>query len=367
MKFSRWIAVTKRVLTDLKNDRRTIALMFVAPLFAMFVFGLAFSGDVKNVPVIIVNKDEGIAVQSTAMLSEEIIKNIDTEILTIKEMDSIEDAKKQVENGEAYAAIIFPEHFTRDITEGVTILVILDKSNVNVANAVMKSVNASVIKTMQEVGKKVPITVMEDPLYGENAEFIDYFFPGILSFVAYLLTVLLTLMSFVSERVSGTLDRLLATPLRESEIVTGYAVSFGIMGIVQSAFLLTVGMVVFKVNVVGDVLLAFVVIALLAVVSQALGILLSALAWREVQAIQFFPFIVLPAFLLSGIFWPVEAIPTWLRPASYLVPPTYAVDACRDIMLRGWGLEKVWPDIAALVVFAGVFLVAAMWSLKRKG
>jgi ABC-2 type transport system permease protein len=366
MKFYRWIAVTKRVLRDLKNDRRTIALMFVAPLFAMFVFGLAFSGDVKNVSVIVVNEDKGIAAQRAVMMSEEIVENMNTETLTITRMDNVEDARKLIENGESYAVIVFPEHFTRNIAEGVTILVILDKSNVNVANAVMKTVNTAVLVTMQEEGKKVPITVVEDPLYGENAEFIDYFFPGILSFVAYLLTVLLTLVSFVSERVSGTLDRLLATPLRESEIVTGYAVAFGIMGTVQSAFLLAVGTVVFGVNVVGNVLLAFIVIALLAVVSQALGILLSALAWREVQAIQFFPFVVLPAFLLSGVFWPVEAIPSWLRPASYLVPTTYAVDACRDVMLRGWGLGKVWPDIAALVMFAGVFLVAAMWSLKRK-
>jgi ABC-2 type transport system permease protein len=339
--------------------------MFVAPLFGMFVFGLAFSGDVRDVPVIVVNTDERMTL-STRLLSEKIIENIDTETLTVESMDRVEDAKKRVENGEFYAVIVFPQHFTRDSTEGTTILIILDKSNVNVSNAVTKAVNTAVLMTLQEEGKNVPITVVEDPLYGENAEFIDYFFPGILSFVAYLLTILLTLISFVSERVSGTLDRLLATPLKESEVVTGYAVAFGLVGIVQSAFLLTVGMVVFKVNVVGNVLIAFVVIALLAVVSQALGILLSGLAGREVQAIQFFPFVVLPAFLLSGIFWPIEAIPSWLQPASYLVPTTYAVDACRDVMLRGWGVEKVWPDIAALLVFAGVFLVAATWSLKRK-
>ena len=364
---SRWFSVTKRVLRDLRNDRRTIALMFVAPLFAMFIFGLAFSGDVKNVSVIVVNEDEGIVVEGAVLsLSEEIAENINAETVTVKRMDSVEDARKLIEDGRAYAVIVFPRNFTQDISDGVTVQVILDKSNVNVANAVIKTVNTAVLKTMQEKGIKVPITVLEDPLYGENAEFIDYFFPGILSFVAYLLTVLLTLIAFVSERVSGTLDRLLVTPLRESEIVTGYAVAFGIMGIIQSAFLLTVGMVVFDVNVVGDVLLAFVVIALLAVVSQALGILLSGLAWREVQAIQLFPFVVLPAFLLSGIFWPLEAIPSWLRPASYLVPPTYAVDACRSVLLRGWGLEKVWPDIAALVVFAGVFLGLAIWSLKRR-
>jgi ABC-2 type transport system permease protein len=118
--------------------------------------------------------------------------------------------------------------------------------------------------------------------------------------------------------------------------------------------------------VVGNVLLAFLVVALLAVVSQALGILLSSLAKREGQAVQFIPFIILPVFLLSGVFWPIEAIPAWLRPLSYLVPPTYAVDACRAVILKGWGLDKIWIDVAVLVAFAALFLVMAALSLKRK-
>ena len=110
------------------------------------------------------------------------------------------------------------------------------------------------------------------------------------------------------------------------------------------------------------------VIALLAVVSQALGIMLSSLAKRESQVIQFLPFVLLPTFLLAGIFWPLEAIPSWLRPFSYLVPPTYAVDACRSVMLRGWGLGRIWIDIVALMGFAVAFLAFATESLRvRKG
>jgi ABC-2 type transport system permease protein len=114
------------------------------------------------------------------------------------------------------------------------------------------------------------------------------------------------------------------------------------------------------------VLLAFISVALLAVVSQALGILLSSLAKREAQAIQFFPFLILPAFLLAGVFWPVEAIPGWLRPFCYLVPPYYAVDANRAVMLKGWGLGQIWPDYLALAVFAAVFLGLAVLMLKRR-
>jgi len=371
MKVYRCRAVAKRIFRDLKNDRRTPALMFVAPLFAMAVFGLAFSGEVKDVPVIVVNNDDGFIIQGTHIsLSEEIISSLGEEIIDLRIADSVDEAQKEVEDGEVLAVIAFPEHFTEEVMNSSSpgkIQVIIDKSNVNVATPVLKSVSNAVFSTVEKMGKKAPVIIDEDPIYGENVDFMDYFFPGILSFVAYLLTILLTLISFVSERVSGTLDRLLATPLQESEIVAGYALAFGSLGIVQSAFLLTVGVFVFDITIVGNVMVAFVVIALLAVVSQSLGILLSGLAKRESQAIQFFPFVVLPAFLLSGIFWPIEAIPSWLRPVSYLVPPTYAVDACRDVMVRGWGLDKVWVDIVALIGFASVFLTISVLSLKRRG
>ena len=88
--------------------------------------------------------------------------------------------------------------------------------------------------------------------------------------------------------------------------------------------------------------LAFLVVILVAIDAMSLGILLSAAARRELQAVQMIPLIIFPTFLLSGIFVPVDALPSWLSPLSWLIPPTYAVAALRDIMLRGWGIEHVW-------------------------
>ena len=381
MRFMRPLRVARRLFRELRNDRRTLALIVVAPLFAMVVFGLAFSGEVKDVGVIVVNLDEGAGAPAGGgeiSLSEMIIANLDDEVLDIEYGDSESTAVSKVEDGKAYAVIVFPEGFTTDALAGMeeatasgeaVIKVMEDKSNVNVASAVTRTVNEALLETMDQVGKQPPVTVdTSDAIYGKDAKFIDFFVPGIMAFVVYLLTTLLTLVTFVSERTSGTLDRIIATPLTEGEIVAGYAVAFSVVGIIQSVILLAVGILVFHVTIVGNVLLAFAVIALLAVVSQALGILLSSLARREAQAVQILPFVVLPAFLLSGIFWPIEAIPAWLRPLSYLVPPTYAVDACRSVMLKGWGLLNIWVDVVALLAFAVVFLVLSVWSLKvRRG
>ena len=385
MKLSRILVITQRIFLGLKRDRRSMAMMVVAPIMAMFVFGIAFSGDVKDVDIIIVNSDAGADIPDMDLrffMSKSIINNLDEEMLEIEYLSNTEEAIEKVEKGEVYAVIEFPEDFTETLMRLIAqnsnsnstipqssvstqIIIHSDNSNVNVANSIVQAVSEALTKTLDEKGFEVPIQLSIDPVYAEDAEFIDVFVPGIIAFVIFLLTTLLTLVSFVSERTQGTLERLLATPIDESDIVLGYALAFGIVGMVQALLLLSVGILVFDIIIIGNILLAFLIAALLAVVSQALGILLSSAAKREAQAVQFIPFIVLPAFLLSGIFWPIEAIPGWLRPASYFIPPTYAVNAMRSVALRGWGLDQIWPEILALLIFAVVFLTGAIMMLKR--
>jgi ABC-2 type transport system permease protein len=371
MKRFRFLAVTRRVFRDLRNDKRSLAMIIIAPVFAMFIFGLAFGGEVSDVRVVVVNQDQGVASAAGAgalSAAEEIISNLDREVLDIVEEEDIDAAVQQVRDGDAFAVIIFPEDFTESVLSGgtATIDLELDKSNINVANSITKAVSDALLATMDQMGKQLPITINTVAVYGANAKFMDFFVPGIMAFVVFLITTLLTLVTFVGERTSGTLDRMLATPLTELDIVIGYAVTFSIIGTGQALLLLIIGILVFKITVVGNILLAFLVIALLAVVSQAMGILLSSTAKREAQAIQVLPFVILPAFLLAGIFWPVEAIPTWLRPLSYLVPPTYTVDASRAVMLKGWGISGIWIDIVALLAMAVFFLAMAVWSLKAR-
>ncbi|MGZ4883027.1 MAG: ABC transporter permease [Halobacteriota archaeon] len=375
MKASRAFAVTKRVLRDLKNDRRQLVLIFIAPLLVISIFGVAFTGSVKDVRVVVVNGDTPVGNSS---LSDKIISNFDTSVLNVAYANTESDAVGQVQNGSASAAIVFPSHFTQSVVArasgqtsvppaNTTITLLADKSNPNVSDPIIATVNTAVAQTIRGLGRQAPVSVdSSNAVYGANAQFIDFFAPGIICIAVWQLTTLLTLISFVGERTSGTLFRLLASPLKESELVAGYAVAFGIIGIAQSAVLLSAAVILFHVTIVGDVLLAFGVIALLALVSEGLGIMLSSFARREAQAIQFLPIVVLPAFLLSGVFWPIQAIPEWLRPVSYILPTTYAVEAVRSVILRGGGLDKIYPDVIALLIFAGVFLVLATILLRRR-
>lgn len=376
MKFYRVTAVSRRVFRGVVNDKRSLVLLFLAPILAMCVFGVAFSGDVENVKVIIVNQDQGFTppMGETTYLATEIVDNLNTTTLNIQNMTSIDDARREVESGQASAVIIFPEDFSKNAIlksqnqsypDSAEISIEGDDSITNIKTAITTTVSTALSDTLTENGVTPAIKINSDPIYGADADFIDFFVPGILAFVVYLLTTIITLITFVGERANGTLERVLASPVTEGELVTGYAITFGTLGVLQVAILLIIAILVFNVMVVGNVLLAFLAVAILAISCQALGILLSSLSKRPEQAIQFFPLVVLPAFLLSGIFWPIQAIPEWLMPFSYLVPPTYAADACRAVMLRGWGLEKIWPDLLALVIFAVLFLALAVWTLKR--
>ncbi len=374
MNTKRVLAVTLRVFRGFKHDKRSIGLMIIAPLVAMSVFGIAFGGEVSNIPVVVVNQDEGgpspIPGAEDVFLSELILDNIDEEVLVIEYMDDEDKALDKVKAGEVWAVIHFPANYTDALVNesSSTINVRADMSNTQIYTAILLELRNALEAVMEDVGHKPPVNIdTSDPVYGEGAEFSDFLIPGVIAFAIFLLTTLLTLLTFTTERVNKTLDRLLVTPVTEAEIVVGYAITFGLIGTGQSIILISWGIIGFDIMIVGNVAIAILIAALLAIASMAFGILLSAAARTETQAIQMIPMIVLPVFLLSGIFWPMEAIPAWLRPASYALPPTYAVEALRSIMIRGWGLADIWPHVLALLVFIGLFLVLATLSLRRKG
>ena len=378
MNIRRILTITRRIFRGLRNDWRALAMMFVTPVVGIAVFGVAFSGEVNNVDVVVVDHDQGYQIPPSSVpvsIAEAVTANLDTYVLKLDQVATEAEAIDRVRSGKAYGLIIFPENFTSNVYEKMmdpslsldtTIRLELDRSNVTVANSILKAVSDAMLKASSSMGVEAPVTVdSSTAIYAQEASFRDFSVPGITAFVVFMLTYILTLLAFVSERTSGSLERLQVTPLRESELVIGYALAFSIIAVLQTAMVLAVIVGVFKVMVVGSILLAFLVIALLAVMSLSLGIMLSSLAKREAQAIQFLPMVALPVFLLGGVFWPVEGIPAWMRPLSYAIPPSYAVNATRSVMLRGWGVGDIWVELVAMAGFTVAFLALSVWSLHR--
>jgi ABC-2 type transport system permease protein len=359
------------------------------PLLMILIFGYTFGGDVKGISVEVVNEDVGISPGSSLLLpdglflAQEITQNIDHDVLSLKTNIRPENARQVVKDGEAWAAVVFPANFTENfLTSLMThdsfstpkIELYLDGSNPTIVAAILKEVTQSVQTTLKELSvslnitqANMPISIMQVYAYGGgDTRFIDYFAPGVVSFAIMMVTTMITIILFVNERRNGTLQRLLVSPASESEIVVGYALAFAVIGIIQSIVVLVAAILLFNVTVVGNIFLALFVILLLAFGHQGLGILLSAGAKNELQAIQFIPLILFPSILLAGLFWPIESIPNYLQPLSYVIPLRYGIDAERSIMLRGWGVGEIWLDIVILILFAVLTLSASIFLLKRK-
>jgi len=203
---------------------------------------------------------------------------------------------------------------------------------------------------------------------GPSLDSLDYFGAAFIGLVVFFLVFVITSVSFLRERSQGTLERLMASPLRKSEIVVGYMLGFTIVALVQAALVLLFALYVLKIHNSGNVVLVFVMELLLVLAAVNLGIFLSTFARTEFQAVQFIPLVILPQVLLSGVLVPVGSEPQWMQVISNLLPLTYAVNGLRDIMLKGADLSWSSLQLDGLVVFGFcvVLVAAATATLQRR-
>jgi ABC-2 type transport system permease protein len=391
VKLQRILAVAKKNLQSLRHDRRTVGFLVLMPLLMISVFGYTFGGDPKDLRVYVVNLDQTPANDSFAV---SIINDISTrntlKIVNVSSSWAIESgpspdpavalAEKKVKDAEIKAVLIFGANFTKDArlalaairnstqAQPASLIVYIDGTNPNIVQTIMVDVQKSVQKVLVSptLGMSSPIVVVSDLAYGQNARFIDFFAPGMMGLAAMMVTFMLSIISFVHERTASTLDRLLSTPVTEGEIVAGYAMAFGLVGLIQSVVIITAAVLLFQITIQGSVLLVLLIVFVFGVGTQGLAFLLSSLAKNEFQAIQFFPIILFPSILLSGVFWPIEAVPELIRPVSSFIPLTYAVDAMRSVMIRGWGIGNIWWDLLLLAAFASVMLALSAYGLKKR-
>ena len=380
MKIDRVLAVARKNLRSLKHDRRTIGFLVFMPLLMITIFGYTFGGDVKNIEVYIVNLDQAPANQS---ISAAIIADLETrdtlDIVRIygpsdAGVDPIGIGRDNVKDAKIWATIIFNETFTQDATrlagesssQSALVRMMVDGTNPNIVQAISNDVLTAIRTALGSRAFVTPIAISTDLVYGKDARFIDFFAPGVMGLAAMMVTFMLSIISFIHERSTSTLERLLTTPVTEGEIVAGYALAFGLVGLVQSAVIILAAVALFSIQIVGNPLTVLLIVFVFGAGIQGLGFLLSSMAKNEFQAIQFIPLILFPSILLSGVFWPIEAVPDVLRPISNFIPLTYAVEGMRSVMIRGWGIGDVWLQIGVLVVFACVMLLLSAYSLRKR-
>jgi ABC transporter len=215
-----------------------------------------------------------------------------------------------------------------------------------------------------KLDEKAP-EIKESYQYGDkNTGFFARMIPILIGFVVFFFVFLISGMALLKERTSGTLDRLLATPVKRSEIVYGYMLSYGIIAIFQTAVVVLAAIWLLDVEVVGNILNVIIVNVVLALVALAFGILLSTLAKSEFQMMQFIPLVIMPQLFFSGII-PLSSMGEWAPTVGKFLPLTYSGDAISQIILYGHNLGDILSNLGVLMVFLIILTILNIVGLRR--
>ena len=328
--------VMKRILKQFRRDKRSMALMIIAPMLVLTLMWLVLNNDDQNLEIGIVD----VPAQLTNQLDNE---DVQLHQLTKAEaMDQLSDASLD-------AVIQWQDGKPKVVMEG---------SDPSTASSVKNLLQQTLSGT-----SKPPIRV--EFLHGSSdLNLFDYIGPVLIGFFVFFFVFIVGGVSFLRERTQGTLERVLATPLKRSELVLGYLGGFGLFTILQSLLIAAFSIYVLEVFMTGWFIYVLLVTFLLALTALSLGTLLSAFAKNEFQMIQFIPLVIVPQVFFSGLF-PVEGLPFWLQAIGKIMPLTYGAEALRGIMLRGEGFADIQLQVYILAGFAILFTLLNILALKR--
>jgi len=335
MSARRAAAVARRIVLQFRRDRRTLALLFIAPMVVLALVGAIWGSPASHRTRVIVAGDV------PAPLVDG-LRQTDLDVRTLGRDEAIEELRQ----GHTDAVVSI---------EGREAVILVEGSDPTVTGATVGGLQAALTKAVIGAGPSGLIR-------------IDYLAPVFIALFAFFFIFLLATVSFLRERTSGTLERLLASPLRRGELVLGYLLGFGVFALLQALVILAFTIFVLKVQYRGNLATIFLVEAVLVVGSVSLGLAVSAFARNELQAVQFVPLVLLPQVFLSGLLVPLEQLPEILRPLARVLPLTYANEALRSVMVRGYAVSDplIVRDLAILAAFALLAAAAAMASIRRE-
>ena len=365
MSLRRIAAVAERIAIGFRRDRRSLGLLFVAPLVVLTLVGLVWGGTAQTIPNITFATDRfGLP----PAISGRIVDALTTSSAIHGRTGTFDDALRQLKDGTTDGIVWL---------DGTTLHIKIEGSDPlrsgGVAAAVTKAFGdavASVGQTGGSLGISIGAPKVQlDQLYGgPDYTLLDYLAPVLVAFFAFFFIFLLSAVSFLRERTSGTLERLMSTPLRRGELVLGYLAGFSVFALLQAIVIIAFTVFVLKVQYRGNLATIFLVEAVMVIGAVSLGLLVSAAARNELQAVQFVPIVLLPQVFLSGLLIPVVQLPDYLRPLSAILPLTYANEALKAVMIKGseLGDPLVLRDIGVLVLFGVVMAGGAIASIRRE-
>ena len=365
-----WAMIRKEFI-QLRRDRLTFAMMIGIPLIQLTLFGFAINGDPKHLPTLVVVQDESPFARSlvTAMRLSDYFAIESTSL-------GAAEASQQLSRGQVQFVITIPPGFSRALQRGERPVLLME------ADATDPSATANAINAMQLLSPSAlrhdlqgPLaSLAQDPSPFElrihrryNPEGITQYntVPGLMGVILTMTMIMMTALGITREVERGTMENLLATPIRPFEVMIGKIAPYLLIGLVQVTIILSATRWLFGVPFLGSLSLLIGVIMLFIAANLVVGITISSQARNQTQAMQMTFFFFLPSIIISGFMFPFRGMPLWAQWIGELLPTTHFIRITRGIMLRGNSFTDIWPELWPLLLFTALVMAIGLRRFRR--
>jgi len=350
------------------RDPGTMAMMFLMPIMQLLLFGYAINTDPRHLPLAIEANDNSQFTRSIASALG------NTEYFRVtRVVQGFGEADRLIESGEVQFVVTVPPNFSRDLVRGdkPQLLVTADATDPSATGPALAAISEAVSGALRRDltgplavrnAGEPPVEVIVHRSYNPEGITSHNTVPGLLAIILSMTMVMQTAMSVTREVEQGTMENLLATPLRPFEVMVGKIVPNFILGAVQIAVVLIAATLIFHVPFAGSLTLLLLVTLLFMAVTLAVGFMFSTISTNQLQAMQLSFFYMLPNILLSGFAFPFRGMPRWAQILSEFLPTTHYIRLVRGIMLKGWDLAMV---LQPTLILTGMLVVLGFIAVRR--
>jgi ABC-2 type transport system permease protein len=374
MNLRRTKAIARKEIIQILRDPRSLMMGIAIPVMLLLLFGFALTFDVNQVETVVLDRDR-------TQLSADFVDRFESSrYFKIKaRVFTYEDLQKMIDSGKAKVGLVIPHFFAKRINdEGVLpVQIILDGYDSNTANIIQGYAAGLVQLFNSELSRKPQYRQSARPLptvdvqtrvwFNTDLESKNAIIPGLIGVIMMVIAALLTSLTIAREWERGTMEQLVSTPIKKTELMLGKLLPYFLIGFLDVAISVVMGEFVFKVPLRGNPLLVFATSSIFLIGSLGLGFFISVLARSQLLATQMAVVTTfLPAFLLSGFVSPISQMPKVVQLVTYLIPARYFVAILRGIYLKGIGVKIIWAEGIFLLLFGLIILMVSDRKFKKK-
>jgi len=369
--WSRWWSMVLKEFLQLRRDRITFGMIVGMPIMQLALFGYAINTDPKQMPTAVIAADHSPFTRSfvAAMKASDYFR-------ITEELKDEEAGRAALAQGRVLFVLTIPPDFSRRLLRGERPALLIEADATDpMATGLAIGAATQLTQAVAEkdltgalaplAGGQPPFEVRVHRLYNEEQISQYNTVPGLMGVILTMTLVMMTGLAMTRERERGTMENLLAMPVRPLEVMTGKIVPYIAIGLIQASIILLAARFVFRVPFQGSLVSVYLASLLFIAANLTVGITLSSLARNQLQAMQLTMFYFLPNILLSGFMFPFQGMPVWAQYLGNLLPLTHFNRLIRGILLKGNGWWDLWPSIWPLLLFTVIVMAAAVKFYRR--